>query len=466
MATSLPKSELELKSLLQGMDKYVLEKALEWGRKWFKSILETIDELISKQRDRELEIEHRREVWYQTCLGAVKVERREYRESHGRNRCLLDEVMGMEKYRHMTRSVQELALDMASKMPYRRAAEVLRKTSGIFLAHQTIWRMVAQIADPCLKQAERELKWFMKTGEIPEGEGKEAAHLLIEADGVMVSLQREKQRKAEVKVGIAYEGWEKVGKDRYRTVNKTSFAAITGRDSFWAAMSLRIHQAYNLAKRGEVIIGGDGAAWVREGASYMNGRFQLDRYHLNRELCTALGHDNETKHRVKQACYAGEVETGLKILADLRHSKNGEQAQRLAHAYHYLADNRAGLEDYRLKLGKEGLRRTGAMEGNVDKLIARRMKNQGMSWTIQGLRRLLYIRFLVLEGKLGQCLQKQGKPAVELKLTRRKVGKLVTRLSSQEPDAWIKAGLPALQGPHSSHPWALALKSLTETQTL
>ena len=46
---------------------------------------------------------------------------------------------------------------------------------------------------------------------------------MVEADGVMLSLQREKERKAEVKLGIAYEGWEKIGKDRYKTGNKTVF---------------------------------------------------------------------------------------------------------------------------------------------------------------------------------------------------------------------------------------------------
>ena len=74
-------------------------------------------------------------------------------------------------------------------------------------------------------KTEQELKWFQETGEIPATEGKQVARLMVEADGVMLSLQREKERKAEVKLGIAYEGWERVGKDRYRTVNKTVFAA-------------------------------------------------------------------------------------------------------------------------------------------------------------------------------------------------------------------------------------------------
>ena len=47
-----------------------------------------------------------------------------------------------------------------------------------------------------------------------------------------LSLQREARRKAEVKLGIAYEGWEKVGKDRYRTVNKTYHVDIVREERF------------------------------------------------------------------------------------------------------------------------------------------------------------------------------------------------------------------------------------------
>jgi hypothetical protein len=128
------------------------------------------------------------------------------------------------------------------------------------------------------------------------------------------------------------------------------------------------------------IVGGDGANWVKEGARYINGQFQLARYHLNKELTTALGQDKETKGKVWQACLCGDVETGLRIMAAVIKQAKREQAQRIAKAYCYLRNNSYGIEDYRMKLGEEGkgLRRTGAMEGNVDKLGVRRMKNQGM----------------------------------------------------------------------------------------
>jgi len=464
---SLPQTDKKLKAILVQLDKALLDEALKGARKVYQTILAQTDETLAKHRSPGLRIEHLRNVWYQTCLGPVKVRRRQYwdGESH---RYLLDEVMGMSKRSHVTNGVQVLALDLASTMPYRRSADVLRKTSAIELTHQTIWRLVAKAADPYLKKTEQELKWFQETGEIPATEGKQVARLMVEADGVMLSLQREKERKAEVKLGIAYEGWERVGKDRYRTVNKTVFAAITGGDTFWAGMSLKLQKRYDLSSVGETIVGGDGAGWIKEGARYINGRFQLDHYHLNRELTTALGQDKKTKERVWRACEQGDIKNALQILADAAGQTRGESAQRITKTYHYLYDNRSGLEDYRLKLGEEGkgLRRTGAMEGNVDKLVARRMKNQGMSWSLNGIRRLLCVRFLVLEGKLTSWLADKKPYASQISIPAKKIHRIVTRFSMQEPDAWLQAGLPALYGPYASRPWVKVLRSITETPIL
>jgi hypothetical protein len=135
-----------------------------------------------------LQYEHLREVWYQSRLGPVKVQRRQYRDGQGKYRYLLDELMGMGKHSHITPGVQELAVELATMMPYRRVAAVLHKTTAIDLTYQTVWRMVGKVADPYQEQIEKELRWFMETGEIPEGEGRQVARLMIEADGVMLSL--------------------------------------------------------------------------------------------------------------------------------------------------------------------------------------------------------------------------------------------------------------------------------------
>ena len=157
-------------------------------------------------------------------------------------------------------------------------------------------------------------------------------------------------------------------------------------------------------------------------------------------------------------------------MTDAMKKAKGEQLERIAKAYHYIHENREGIGDYRLNLGEEGkcLRHTGAMEGNIDKLIVRRMKNQGMSWTVKGIGRLLCVRFLVLEKKLIDWIEKENKPQTisMIPIPKRKVRRIVTRLSIQEPDEWIKAKLPALYGSHASRPWVKYLKSLSQAAVL
>jgi hypothetical protein len=466
LTISVPETISELKDLLMHLDKTIQDKYMEAAKKCYKDIVEEIDESLVKYRRKDLQVEHKREVWYQTCLGSIKIKRREYRGGDGGRGSLLDTLAGMGKYNHTTIKVQELALETACQMPYRRSAEVLRKAAGIDLPHQTIWRMVAKTADPYLAQEKRELEWFMATGEIPQGEGKQVSRLMVEADGVILSLQREKERRKEVKLGIAYEGWQAVGKDRYKTVNKTIFTSLTGSDRFWSGMSLKLQKTYDLSRIQDTIVGGDGAGWIKEGAGYVNGRYQLDRYHLHKELCSAFGRDNLIKGQIWSACERGDVTTALGIMTETLKRTRGEEALRIARAYRYLDENSCGVGDYRRTLGEAGkaLRHTGAIEGNIDKLIVRRMKNQGMSWTLKGISRLLCLRFLVLEKKLTSWIEdaKKSNTTSNIAISKRKVRRIVNKLSGYEPDEWIKASMPALYGPHTSRPWVKMLKSISE----
>lgn len=321
------------------------------------------------------------------------------------------------------------------------------------------------MADPCLERGRREIDWFMETGELPQSEGKMIASLMLEADGVMLSLQREKARKAEVKVGIAYEGWKQVGHDRYATVGKTIYSDVAGTDEYWAGMTLKLQRKYDLSAVSGMVIGGDGAGWIREGLEHFSGTFQLCRYHLNRELTYALGPDKEGAREVLGYCERGEVELACDALSRARERSKGEQAGRIDRVRRYIATNSTGLRDYRLALGEEGknLRRTGAMEGNVDKLVVRRMKNQGMSWRVEGIRRMLCVRFLYLEGKLKDTISGHQNlsrlPAIPV----RKARQVIDRAGAIAPHVGVlETAMPALYGPHVGRHWVQILKSLTQ----
>jgi hypothetical protein len=126
-------------------------------------------------------------------------------------------------------------------------------------------------------------------GVVPESEGKVVPYLFVEADDTNIDLQREGARRAEVKAGIAYEGWREVSKGRYQVKGKTVYCGVMDGDRFWEGFSLGLAKKYDLSKIGRVIVGGDGPPRLEEGAQILNGIYELDRFHLKRALNQTLG---------------------------------------------------------------------------------------------------------------------------------------------------------------------------------
>lgn len=467
MKTSLTEETESFKQVVRQLEKYIYNRAMELARKVYQTILEYIDNLIRETRDRRLKIAHKRTTWYKTCFGHIEVTRRYYRDQAGNYHYPLDELIGMGKYRHTTLPVQHLALELASSMTYRKSADVLKKTTAIHLSHQTIKNLLTRVADGYLEKKGNEIQHLIETGEIVEGGNKKADLLLLEADGIMLPLQREKARKAEVKLGIAYEGWDKVGKDRYKTINKTFYADIATSERFWAGFTTTLQSKYDLAGINRFVLGGDGATWIKDGLDYFGGTFQLSRFHYNRELRRVLGNDKESIALIQKACKKGDIATVNKELEMLRTTANGERAAELIRLQHYLVSNASGLKDYRgeTKTGTM-LRGTGAMEGNVSKLIARRMKNQGMSWSSRGIRSMLCIRFKVLEKKLEEYLHGNAPNSNLPVRDRKKVNYVIDKVMKQNYIEWFHGEMPALYGPHPSRPWVRILKSLTEVPVI
>jgi hypothetical protein len=460
---SLTETNKELKEFICNLEKMVLNKVFACASEIYTHLLECMDDLIERFKPKSFQVAHRRQVWYRTMLGTIRVTRRQYQDEKGNYRYLLDELLGMGKYEHTSFGVKEAALELADNMTFRQSADILRMISPIDISHQTIHRLLKRTADGIQAEADSALTWFLQTGELPLSEGKKVKRLIMEADGVMLPLQREKARRAEVKLGIAYEGWEKVGKDRYRTLNKTIHADITDPDTFWAGMALKLQGKYDLGEDRQIVMGGDGAEWIKDGADLFQARYQLCRYHFNRELCVALGHDRQKLSELTGFCQREEFDNALALLKEAAENSGPKKGQQLNKAINYMISNLDGLGDYRNQAEKRNgeLRRTGAIEGNIDKLIVRRMKNRGMSWTYQGIRRMLWLRINKKEGTLSRCLQASLKETMLEVIPEKRINRVIDRNLKRDYSAYFAAGLPAISGPHASRLWVKMLKSLT-----
>jgi len=87
---------------------------------------------------------------------------------------------------------------------------------------------------------------------------------------------------------------------------------------------------------------------------------------------------------IYRACGNGYIAMVEKFLIQAQQGTNKERGKEIMKLRGYLMDNCYGLRDYRLEVSGDGFRGLGAMEGNVDKLFADRMKKRGMSWTKKG----------------------------------------------------------------------------------
>jgi hypothetical protein len=456
----------ELKGEVSQWEEGIFDWACGLAQALAKVVLERIDEALLKGRGEGLGVVGFREHYITTLFGDISIRRRLYQDNAGHYRFLLDEAMGLKKRSHVSPKVEELATFLASQVPsFARCEQVLRAVLPDGVSHTTIHRLVGRVVDPCIAEEEAEIAAVFEEGEIPQSEGRVVPYLMAEADGVSIALQREEERRGEVKVGIAYEGWERIGKERYRLKEKTSYAGVMDGGRFWEGFSLVLAKRYDLSEAGQIIVGSDGADWAREGAEYLGGKFQLDRFHLLRALYRGLAPDEGLVGEVYRACVHSEVDKADRILSEVQSRARGEQRKRLAQLRGYLLSNREGLPDYRIGLEAEGLRGLGAIEGNVDKLIAVRMKKRGMSWTKRGANRMARLINLRERGELHCWINPHPGKTKDTSAAGKRAETRHYR-PDQDNGAWLGADLPALHGSHAQRPWARALWALAHGHSL
>ncbi len=428
-----------------------------------QAFLERVDEELMGERGEGLGVVGFKEKLMITTFGEVRIKRRAYRDADGRMRYLLDEALGLEKRSPLSPGIRELCALFATELSFAKCEELLSKVLPSGVSHTTIHRLVGKITDPRLTEEDKEVEEVFEEGMIPETGRRKVPYLFVESDGVSIALQRESEGRGEIKVGIAYEGWQGVGGEgRHRLKEKTSYLGMMDGDRFWEGFSLSLAKKYDLANVGQIVVGGDGARWVREGVEMLGGTYQLDRFHLHRALLRGLRGDVELVEKVYRACVKGEIRTADDLLLEEQARCDMEQACEIAQLRGYIMDNATGLRDYRLNLGPEGLRGLGAVEGNVDKLVANRMKKRGMSWTKRGAKRmsrLLQMRHseeLAGYAKLLYSVTTSSTAAPQPRKSPQKHGYDAT---------WLNVALPALEGPHQNRPWAQTLKRLSKGMT-
>lgn len=446
--------EIEIKELEESV-RAVTE---EIGQKVMKRGIEVVDEHIRKEIPKgwqNLGTEKRTMI---STAGWIQYRRHIYRDEQGVRRKPVDELLGLERYGRCSQQVEQMGAYLASESNYREAAEQMSWLLRTDVSHSGIQRMVwkigNQIADD--RDAEREAV-FSQGARIASGE-IETQTLYGESDGVWLHLQREKKKSVEVRVATMYTGKEMIGKQRYKLKNKCSVVAVGLNSQAWQEELLKTaHQAYRLESVERLVTGGDGNSWVRR--SYQRfgipQEYVLDRFHLARAARGALRNRAQARATLEVIRTQGYAAVAPFLQARIEQADGNQQAQ-LVDFFHYLRHNQDSLLDLEHRPNGQKSGNLGAIEGNVDKLVVRRMKGRGRSWKLRGIRGMLAI--CQARTQLRQlAFQRSPKILTKNHSLRRQ------RLSVTYVEKCQKS-MPVFSGPHQSRPWVQSLRRYVHNQ--
>ncbi len=218
-----------------------------------KEVIERMDDELAREKTKDTRVVSFKEKWVMCLFGDVKFKRRLYRDNDGGYRFLLDEKIVLDKGSHVSPVIKRLAVEASTNYTFREVEQNIKAVFPWAPSHTTVHNLSGKVADSYIEEEKEEVKALYEDGVISESEVRVSSYLFMEADGVNISLQREKQRKAEIKAGIAYEGWEEITKERYKLKEKSVYGGIMGGERFWKGFSLTLAKKYDLSRIGKVI---------------------------------------------------------------------------------------------------------------------------------------------------------------------------------------------------------------------
>ncbi|MGI6406413.1 MAG: ISLre2 family transposase [Syntrophaceticus sp.] len=449
-------SMVELEKDVQKLVQQIAARLLEFS-------LNEIDTRLSKKKEpgkyKNLGIRSRPLL---TTVGEIELKRRYYKDREtGEHHFLLDESLGLVPRRRISPRLERMMLEMGTETTFRKASNTLEYlVPGI--SHATVWDEVQRAGARAKQEAEEKQGELFEDGVIPEGK-RSVNSLNIEADGVMIRQQRSTTRHKEVKLIVGYESKEHVSQERKRLINRKTVAGAADGNTIWEQASAIFGGEWQFDGEEKIRIGGDGAAWVKEGTDVFPGAtYHLDLFHLRKRLTEALGFNKNYYQTVAEKLYEIDLD-GLKeaLGSILKKTKGEAKRKKVANLQKYILNNWEGISN----LPKED--RLGVIEGQVRHTIARRMKGIGGGWSSTGTDHMARL----LAAKANNELVKYS--GVSDGYKRDQIASVLpktlvdprSKSSKKDTNEWLAAAMPVLEGPSSGKTWVkYVLRQLTSVR--
>lgn len=367
-----------------------------------REVLETLDQALLQTRDKKrYEVKQVCERGFEVGLGYLQFQRRQYWDREKQDWVyLLDEVLQIPEGQRVSDWLKARAVEAAADArSYRAAADEIQRQFGYrALSHESIRQYTLQVGEVLAQQ--------MARPQPERQEDKRRARLVfIEADGFWPGMQG--RRKREVRVAVAYEGWEQrsPGSEALTLAERLDMVIPWGKD-VWEHVRAQLELKYDLSETW-VVINGDRASWIRHGVEYFpQGIYQIDRFHLMRELKQALRGQPKLWEEAKEAVQAGEAEHVLQVLTLAeKKAKDPKERDVIRKLRRDLATMPEAICDYRVQLqacgvSTEDLQGMGVAESAVARYSARLRQGGGRSWSPHGLMAMAHVLVAKFRGIL------------------------------------------------------------------
>ncbi len=386
----------------QGFDFNDLEKEIykigcEFAAGLMEQVLQRMDEHLEKTRDKK-QLRHKgtHRTTLKTLMGEVAYDRTLYetRLKNGEKAYvyLLDEELRLETFGKVTVNLAARIAECASVCSYRETAEKISSMTGQSISHGGAWNVIQDLGEK-LSEVEETNAQLAKAD---QGRGEVITPILFEeADGVWINMQGKdrpkKKRKCELKMAVAYDGWEQQTKARYALRNKVMVCGFETSKEFQRKKEGAIAAVFDTDEITIRILNGDGGSWIKGGLVDADVHFQLDPFHKNREITRKVKDEKqrETVRKLLTEKRIPDLLTYIKGIAELAEAE--AEKKNLSELHEYFSNNREGLIPYQerglsLPTPPKGLeyRNLGTMEHQVCEGAAKRMKHQKASWSKAG----------------------------------------------------------------------------------
>ena len=403
-----------LKEVLNGADVSTLTGAIKdftdiLGKELFSEIVTQIENLVFDDTKRKNQYGAVRfaEKSLVTKNGKAKFERRYYTDKEtGKNVCLTDRILGLEKGERIDKKVKAEVIRNANDISYNKSGKNV--VPKIDISSTTVMHSV------------RKNEWKTEIVERPKEQKIKSKNVYIQVDEDHVK-ERNKKGCTISKIVTIYtkkrtltkpDRIPEVKQIRKELVDKFTFSGLyKDTQEMWEDVAYYIDCTYDKEELETAFIMGDGASYIKAGTEWIaKSVFVLDTFHIEKYI-NNLNYDEYLKEKLQEAIDQFDPVSTENILDDAINKVNAEiqidkelgrttkrlegRLKKVTETKTYLMNQWQGIEAH--DIYKDKL--TGCcQEGQVHHTLSERMSTDAKVWSEDGINKMSELRAFTQNG--------------------------------------------------------------------